>query len=1758
MQPVLHKKRGLLFIFQNAPPDPGISRGKRSHQEVHFMQQIKKQFSLFTAALVLAGSYGRIMPQSMLLATGNTRSVLELADALRADAAQPEEPFQELRYDSETGQLFQDGKPVGTEYAGFRICDGSLTVSDPDADGQQDTALTPDQAIRTIGCEISGNEDGDLVIRSPFQTARLIVRSEKTVDPHGGSITAEGFRDLHVIQYASAAEAYSAYLSFQQDSSIAFVQPDQLYFQSEPEAEAAVSPADYNEDEEAAFEKAMEEWGYRAVDTDYYLEWLKSEKTALPEIKVAVLDTGIYPEHEWFAGRIAAGGIDCSPSSISSTYDVQGHGTHCAGIICKSTPDSVKILPVKVLSDEGFGSDMSVYCGIMYAVEQHADVINMSLGGDGESPLLLEGLQAAVDADIACCVAAGNSAHNIKYQSPACFEDVFTISAVTWKEIYSNPDEPVQNDEDAYVLSDFSNFGSGVDFAAPGDAIFSAYPGNPQATAIMSGTSMAAPFASAACADLLSYQPELTSAEICELLKKGAVHLSGVYQDYTPEEIYGNGMICLNGIYYSHMTDHLPGLTYQVNGSDTDKTRFESDAPFSLMFSNQAQDTEIYYTTDGSEPSRENGVLFSGKPIIISESTLLRAAVCKGTLQSAVLTLRFQIGGKDTAEPFVMEDGVLKAYLGVLTNLDLTGYPLTEIGDDVFAQSDVLTLQLPDSVTRIGDRAFSGSSIRSLTAKGVTAVGEQAFRQCLSIDMKLGTLKEAGAYAFSDCFSTGGQIQFADSFVEIPEGLFQGSNVLSPDGLNWTKLTKIGDNAFEEADIPEELDLQSVQSIGKRAFFDASVLRVTLPEALTKLEDLAFSSESELERFRAPGLTELGTAALPNLSWWKPAMNIQIPFDKIRRIAPEGIHCVNFPEPVSFDALTDCAESAFYATTGATMIFPTLKEIRADYFDSTENLVWLPNAETITLQENPVTALRVSDSLKELHITELNNIQYLIGPEDSPAAAVAAEYGIPYYSPEKLTIRNKSESIVPNKKLELEARFVQDPDAEIEWYEVIDGEEKAYSDIALLRIGKLYDLSSCILSERPQKAGIHRYRAKLRKNGEVLDSADIMISVGVGTQKDENLYQTDSTAYDLSAGKNKTDRSLILHTNTNIYYDESKHNGNVLFASDHKCRVSLKAMNRNVSLTGILYSAHQQFGMLVSDTEFAELDSGFSELTLQTADNRSVYKTPLIYQLVEEQLSITEAEIVAEDAAETGAEITPKFRVSYNGELLTEGKDYTLEYETVPKAAGIYRILIKGCGDYYDEIRHSFRVLPKRTSDDPVLEDGTHTVRQDSGVPSLFRWNPQQTDYCLVKTSLPNSVLSVFTEEGELVSGFHGAGYQYQEIHVEAGKTYYVSVSNEYAEETGPVTFTLLSDYQMLDQCDIQIPALNPLGETPAVTITDGGKTLEQNTDFRIVAINSPNHLGANVVYIQGCGRYVGETEKTYRFYSPDPEVFPDADAEEVLDFAIEMQYAVPAEIPTTLLPGDAAICRFTSAYDGVHRISVQNHERIDYSVLVYCGEDQPILLEEPETELTFKKDQKITILVIADFMMHYNLDDYRADFSVTIAKPDTAREFESDGVVYETDGNSARIREIRPEGNVIRISGTVQDPETNAMLPVSEPDPYIFAPYASTLIILTDNQSGIAELCESYGYFVVRTDSESELTGDLTGDQRITYHDTYVLQCLLTEQSGIALNAAQRQAADCNQDGMIDMLDLLILLRKIAPPPFFSPDPDAPEQFYS
>lgn len=229
-------------------------------------------------------------------------------------------------------------------------------------------------------------------------------------------------------------------------------------------------------------------WGVSAFDIPKL--WSKSQGEG---VRIAVIDTGCDLTHADLKDNLLPGMNFLKKSK--PPIDDNGHGTHVAGIICAMNNEigmvgvapKAKVVPIKVLDENGSGNMLDVASGIKWAVDQNVDLITLSLGSPNPVQEVRKAIQLAESKGIVTFCAAGNAGKTRQIFYPANYPETIGIGSI----------------DESLDRSSFSCTGQDLDFLAPGNQIFSTVPESWYA--ILSGTSMANPFAVGVAALLLSY-----------------------------------------------------------------------------------------------------------------------------------------------------------------------------------------------------------------------------------------------------------------------------------------------------------------------------------------------------------------------------------------------------------------------------------------------------------------------------------------------------------------------------------------------------------------------------------------------------------------------------------------------------------------------------------------------------------------------------------------------------------------------------------------------------------------------------------------------------------------------------------------------------------------------------------------------------------------------------------------------------------------------------------------------------------------------------------------------------------------------------------------------------------------------------------------------------------------------------------------------------------------------------------------------------
>lgn len=270
------------------------------------------------------------------------------------------------------------------------------------------------------------------------------------------------------------------------------------------------------------------QWGY--TKAQFPTAWDVTQGNG--NITVAVIDSGIDLDHPDFNCAVSTGASKLTAgynfvSSNNNPDDDNGHGTHVAGTVGACTNNgtgvagsapNVRLMPLKVLNSSGSGSYSSVADAIVYAADNGAKIINLSLGGPAYSTFLADAVDYAHAKGVLLIAASGNSNTELYY--PSAFSRVMAVGSTG------------SND----TRSSYSNYGADLDVVAPGEFIYSTVP---EGYSYLSGTSMASPHVAGLAALVWSAEPGLTNSGVRQLIRDTADDIGFAGQD----DFYGYGRI---------------------------------------------------------------------------------------------------------------------------------------------------------------------------------------------------------------------------------------------------------------------------------------------------------------------------------------------------------------------------------------------------------------------------------------------------------------------------------------------------------------------------------------------------------------------------------------------------------------------------------------------------------------------------------------------------------------------------------------------------------------------------------------------------------------------------------------------------------------------------------------------------------------------------------------------------------------------------------------------------------------------------------------------------------------------------------------------------------------------------------------------------------------------------------------------------------------------------------------------------------------
>ena len=578
-----------------------------------------------------------------------------------------------------------------------------------------------------------------------------------------------------------------------------------------------------------------DEWAYEETDAVSALDYYKSK--IKPNINIAILDSGINYNHELFKNRVVHTHTDFSTDASDDEMDKYGHGTNVAGAIAKSTPSNVRLSCYKIHNQNGEGTSATALAAFEYIkqLSNKPDIINCSFVTRSGLGTVVDEL---VDMGITVVAGAGNEGKEV-YQQPAIFDSAITVAATNR---YGS-------------ACGFSNYGSCVDIAAPGDYVYTADMSSNTAYEFASGTSLATPLVSAAAAYVLmenrKYTPEQVKQELIATatpFKKSSCYYGR----------YGAGIVnfsnIINGTRCKDVTANY------ISGAYRDNISVELKCANSLV--------DIYYTTDGTLPTEINGTKYTA-PIDVTDSTRIIAAAfarAGSPFHSKFTYLDYYILEDGESEFVINNDGIIKAYLGNEANIVVpdvvNGKEPRKIGPQVFSNSNIETITLPDTIESIGDDAFSNTNLKSVTANNLCFLNKKCFYNCNQLsDIDLSKVKEIGSEALYGCKSLPKQPDFSSVDWVAEKGL--AGTYFST--IHLPNCTRADDNAFDGC-TAEEIIMNKATSIGAQAFYNCSNLKTLYIPNATGLANDNFNGCTNIKLIFAPKIKSLRLSIPSNVT----------------------------------------------------------------------------------------------------------------------------------------------------------------------------------------------------------------------------------------------------------------------------------------------------------------------------------------------------------------------------------------------------------------------------------------------------------------------------------------------------------------------------------------------------------------------------------------------------------------------------------------------------------------------------------------------------------------------------------------------------------------------------------------------------------------------------------------------------------------------------------------------------------------------------
>ena len=408
---------------------------------------MKNWKKLVTLAMAVSLMLTSALPTTVM-AADVSESTSEVMEAVSESIEEALDEATETEFDSQEPEASETSIPENADEEEVEAPAEAPDENEEESEAEQE-ALETNQEIdlENVRVEVVEKSPEEMADAVAVQTEHLhlIVVFEGELPEFCSASAIEHFEDMYLLTYETKEVCEEDYNEFTANGfSVEYNDVVEAYNEEEVTDESLKE--DVEVDSLEAADEASDETTTNEVVEDVPTDIEEISMKKQRQIKVALIDTGINTEDELLQNHIAEG------FDKGNMSDENGHGTLMAEIIAANTNENVKIVPYKVFDENGKATVGATYYALIRAINEHVDVISLSVSGCGTSNILTKAVSVARERGIYVISAAGNNSDDAINYMPGNVEGTLNISAV-------NEDK---------TFAEYSNHGDNIDFSALG------------------------------------------------------------------------------------------------------------------------------------------------------------------------------------------------------------------------------------------------------------------------------------------------------------------------------------------------------------------------------------------------------------------------------------------------------------------------------------------------------------------------------------------------------------------------------------------------------------------------------------------------------------------------------------------------------------------------------------------------------------------------------------------------------------------------------------------------------------------------------------------------------------------------------------------------------------------------------------------------------------------------------------------------------------------------------------------------------------------------------------------------------------------------------------------------------------------------------------------------------------------------------------------------------------------------------------------